>query len=177
MNAIKTLYSQDQIQKRVAEMAQMISKDFQGESLCVVGLLEDSFVFMADLIRKIPGEVLCYFMKADVEEQSDQAIKVKRIMYSGRFDVSDKSVLLVGRVLDTGITLDYITKRIMQSGPPRVLKACYLVDKPKARRVSVNADYAGFVVDAEEPGFVVGFGLSRDDLYRNLPHLGLWNGQ
>src|SRR6187397_2695049 len=115
MNAIKTLYSQDQIQKRVAEMAQMISKDFQGESLCVVGLLEDSFVFMADLIRKIPGEVLCYFMKADVEEQSDQAIKVKRIMYSGRFDVSDKSVLLVGGVLDTGITLDYITKRIMQS--------------------------------------------------------------
>ncbi len=100
---------------------------------------------MADLIRKVNREVLCYFMKADVDEGEDRVASIKRILYSPELDARDRNILLVGGVLDTGITLDYITKHILQGGPRR-LKICYLIDKPESRRISISADYAAFAM-------------------------------
>ncbi|MEW5977207.1 MAG: phosphoribosyltransferase family protein [Acidobacteriota bacterium] len=167
---VKVLHSQEQIERRVTELAQNVTRDLGTENLAVIGLLEDSFVFMADLIRKIEGEMVCYFMKADVEEEEQRVSRVKRIFYSPELDIHDKNVLLIGGVLDTGVTLDYLTKHLLQGGPKQ-LKTCYLIDKPYSRRISANADYAGFVVDSSESRFIVGYGLAHSNRFRNLPFL------
>jgi hypoxanthine phosphoribosyltransferase len=168
----KVLFTEEQILKRVAEIASEVEKDFGDQKICVVGLLEDSFVFMADLIRKVNREVLCYFMKADVDEGEDRVASIKRILYSPELDARDRNVLLIGGVLDTGITLDYITKHILQGGP-RKLKICYLVDKPDSRHISISADYAAFEVKATESEYLVGYGLGYENRFRNLPCLGV----
>jgi hypoxanthine phosphoribosyltransferase len=165
-------YAEDQILKRVDSIAQAVTRDFDSPELCVVGLLEDSFVFMADLIRKIDREVLCYFVKADVDEDRRGVSRVKRILYSPELDIHDRSVLLIGGVLDTGITLDYLVKRILQAGP-RLLKICYLVDKPRSRRIAISADYCAFVSETLESSYLVGYGLGHRGRFRNLPHLSL----
>jgi len=167
----KVLYTEEQILKRVGEIAREVEKDFADGEISVVGLLEDSFVFMADLIRKVKGEVLCYFMKADVDEGESRIASIKRILYSPELDARERNILLVGGVLDTGITLDYITKHILQGGPRR-LKICYLVDKPDSRRISISADYAAFVTEAAESEYLVGYGLGYRNRFRNLPCLG-----
>lgn len=167
----KVLYTEEQILKRVGEIAREVEKDFEDGEISVVGLLEDSFVFMADLIRKVNREVLCYFMKADVDEGEDRVASIKRILYSPELDARERNILLIGGVLDTGITLDYITKHILQGGP-RQLKICYLVDKPKSRRISTKADYAAFVMQATEAEYLVGYGLGYENRFRNLPFLG-----
>lgn len=166
------LFDENQIRRRVEEIAGAVSRDFAGNDLCVVSLLEDSFVFTADLIRKIDGEVLCYFMKADFDEEQDRVSRIKRILYSPELDIHQRSVLLVGGVLDTGITLDYITKHLLQGGPS-LLRICYLVDKPKLRRISIHPDYSGFVLDSANLNYVVGYGLGHANRFRNLPFLGV----
>ena len=171
MTLAKVLYSEEQICKRLEEIAREVDKDFKGSDLCVIGLLEDSFVFMADLIRKVDREVLCYFMKADVDEGEDRVSSIKRILYSPELDARDRNILLVGGVLDTGITLDYITKHLLQGGP-RQLKICYLIDKPESRRISVSVDYAAFVMQAAAAKYLVGYGLGYRNRFRNLPFLG-----
>jgi hypoxanthine phosphoribosyltransferase len=167
----KVLYTEEQILKRVGEIAREVEKDFVDQRVSVVGLLEDSFVFMADLIRKVNREVLCYFMKADVDEGEDRIASIKRILYSPELDARDRNILLVGGVLDTGITLDYITKHILLGGPRRV-KICYLVDKPESRRISLNADYAALTLKGAESEYLVGYGLGYQNRFRNLPSLG-----
>lgn len=174
MTATKVVFTEEQISKRVDEIAREVEKDFEGTDLCVIGLLEDSFVFMADLIRKLDREVLCYFMKADVDEGEDRVASIKRILYSPELDARDRNILLVGGVLDTGITLDYITKHILQGGP-RQLKICYLIDKPESRRISINADYAAFAQQASAAQYLVGYGLGYQNRFRNLPFLGTLN--
>ena len=174
MTEAKVLYTEEQISQRVEEIAREVGKDFEGRDLCVIGLLEDSFIFMADLIRKLDREVLCYFMKADVDEGEDRVASIKRILYSPELDARDRNILLVGGVLDTGITLDYITKHILQGGP-RQLKICYLIDKPESRRISINADYAAFVQQAAAAQYLVGYGLGYQNRFRNLPFLGTLN--
>ena len=172
MKPDRVLFSEEQIRKRVEEIASDIERDFNNRQLVMVGLLEDSFVFMADLIRKIDAEMLCYFMKADVEEDELHVPRIKKIIYSPELDIQGKDVLLVGGVLDTGITLDFLTKHLLL-GRPNLLKICYLIDKPKCRKISVNADYAGFVTDSPEPQYLVGYGLGHENKHRNLPYVGV----
>ena len=110
-------------------------------------------------------------MKADIDEGEERVSRIKRILYSPELDIHDKNVLLVGGVLDTGITLDYITKHILQGGP-RILKICFLIDKPKVRRISINPDYAAFVLDNADANYLVGYGLGYENKYRNWCYLG-----
>ena len=172
MKPDRVLFSEEQIHKRVGEIASNVERDFSKRQLAIIGLLEDSFVFMADLIRKIDTEMVCYFMKADVEEDDQHVSRIKKIVYSPELDIQGKDVLLVGGVLDTGITLDFMTKHLLL-GRPHLLKICYLIDKPKARKISVNADYAGFVIDSAEPEYVIGYGLGHENKHRNLPYVGV----
>ena len=172
MKPDRILFSEDQIRRRINEIAANVERDFSKRDLAIVGLLEDSFVFMADLIRKIDAEMVCYFMKADVDEDEQHVSRIKKIVYSPELDIQGRDVLLVGGVLDTGITLDFLTKHLLL-GRPNLLKICYLVDKPKSRKISVNADYAGFVVDPEDSEYLVGFGLGYKNKLRNLPYIGV----
>ena len=172
MKPSQILFNEDQIHRRVEEIASNIERDFNRRDLAIVGLLEDSFVFMADLIRKIDAEMVCYFMKADVEEDEQHVSRIKKIVYSPELDIQGRDVLLVGGVLDTGITLDFLTKHLLL-GRPNLLKICYLIDKPKSRKISMNADYAGFVVDSGDSEYLVGYGLGHENRQRNLPFIGV----
>ena len=171
MKPTRILFSEDQIAQRVGAIAAAINRDFGNREVAVIGLLEDSFVFMADLIRKIEAKVLCYFLKADIEEHDESVCRIKRIFYSPELDIEGKNVLLVGGVLDTGITLDFLSRYVLHGGPD-LLKICFLIDKPKARRVALQCDYVGFSIEVTEPLYLVGYGLAYNQLYRNIPYIG-----
>jgi hypoxanthine phosphoribosyltransferase len=168
----KVMFNEDQIAQRVEAIAATISRDFGNREIAVIGLLEDSFVFMADLVRKIEAKVLCYFLKADIEEDDESVCRIKKIFYSPELDIEGKNVLLVGGVLDTGITLDFLSRYVLHGGPD-LLRICFLVDKPKARRVALHCDYVGFSIEVAEPMYLVGYGLAYNQLYRNLPYIGV----
>ena len=172
MKPAKVMFSEKEISQRVEAIAASISRDFGGKEIAVIGLLEDSFIFMADLIRKIDAKVLCYFLKADIEEQDETVCRIKKIFYSPELDIQGKNVLLVGGVLDTGITLDFLTRYVLHGGP-ELFKICFLIDKPKSRRVAFHCDYVGFSIEAPQPPYLVGYGLAFDQQYRNLPYIGL----
>lgn len=166
------LFDETQIRKRVEEIAADVTHDFAKRHLAIVALLEDSLVFMADLIRKIDVEMVSYFMKADIEEDGQGISRIKKIVYSPELDIHEKDVLFLGGVLDTGITLDFLTKHLLL-GRPNLLKICYLIDKPQSRKISIKADYAGFVVNTPDPDYLVGYGLGYENKYRNLPYIGV----
>lgn len=166
------MFSEKEISQRVETIAASISQDFRGKEIAVIGLLEDSFIFMADLIRKIDAKVLCYFLKADIEEHDETVCRIKKIFYSPELDIQGKYVLLVGGVLDTGITLDFLTRYVLHGGP-EVFKICFLVDKPKSRRVAFHCDYVGFSIETPQPLYLVGYGLAFNQQYRNLPYIGV----
>lgn len=172
MKPERVLFSETQIRKRVEEIAAKVEHDFARRQLAIIALLEDSLVFTADLIRKIDVEMVCYFMKADIEEDEQGVSRIKKIVYSPELDIHEKDVLLIGGVLDTGITLDFLTKHLLL-GRPNLLKICYLIDKPQSRKISINADYSGFVVNTPDPDYVVGYGLGYENKYRNLPYIGV----
>ena len=169
---VRIMFSEKEISQRVEAIATNISRDFGGKEIAVVGLLEDSFIFMADLIRKIDAKVLCYFLKAEIEEYDETVCRIKKIFYSPELDIEGKNVLLVGGVLDTGITLDFLTRFVLRGGP-ELLRICFLVDKPKSRRIAFHCDYVGFSIETSETPYMVGYGLASDQQYRNLPYIGL----
>ncbi len=172
MKLNRVIYSEAQIAQRVAEIAASINRDFAGQDMAVVGLLEDSFILMADLIRKIDSKVLCYFLKADIVEDDRSVCRIKKIFYSPELDIHQKNVLLVGGVLDTGITLDFLSRYVLHGGPS-LLKICFLIEKPKERRVALQCDYVGFSIDNPKPFYLVGYGLAHNQQYRNLPYIGV----
>ena len=165
------MFSEQEISQRVEVIAASISRDFGGKEIAVIGLLEDSFIFMADLIRKIDAKVLCYFLKADIEEQEQTVCRIKKIFYSPELDIQGRNVLLVGGVLDTGITLDFLTRYVLHGGPEQ-FRICFLIDKPKSRRVAFHCDYVGFSIETPQPLYLVCYGLAFDEQYRNLPYIG-----
>ena len=126
---------------------------------------------MADLIRKIDAKVLCYFLKAEIVEDDRSVCHIKKIFYSPELDIARKSVLLVGGVLDTGITLDFLTRYVLHGGP-ELLRICYLVDKPKSRKIALESDYIAFTLDDPQPPYLVGYGLGYNNQFRNLPFIG-----
>jgi hypoxanthine phosphoribosyltransferase len=167
----KVLFTEEQIRLRIEEIGATIQRDFEHRELAVIGLLEDSFVFMADLIRKIDSKVLCYFLKAEIVEDDKTVCNIKKIFYSPELDIARKSVLLVGGVLDTGITLDFLTRYVLHGGP-ELLKICYLIDKPKSRKIALESDYVAFSLESPESPFLVGYGLGYNNRFRNLPYIG-----
>ena len=172
MNPAKVVFSEKEISQRVEAIAASINRDFGEKELAVIGLLEDSFIFMADLVRKIDAKVLCYFLKADIEEHDESVCRIKKIFYSPELDIQGKNVLLVGGVLDTGITLDFLSRYVLHGGA-ELLKICYLIDKPKLRKTAMNCDYVGFSTEMHKPQYLVGYGLAFNQQYRNLPYIGV----
>ncbi len=172
MKPIRIVFGENKITERVAAIAASINRDFGEREIAVIGLLEDSFIFMADLIRKIDAKVLCYFLKADIEEYDESVCRIKKIFYSPELDIQGKNVLLVGGVLDTGVTLDFLSRYVLHGGP-ELLKICYLIDKPKSRKMALHCDYVGFSIETQPPQFLVGYGLAFNQQYRNLPYIGV----
>ncbi len=156
----------EQIQKKVKQLADQISDDYEGKNLLAVGILKGAFVFFSDIVRAIRIPLVVDFLIASSYFRSDTSGEVK-MHYDIREEISDKDVLLIDDIVDTGITLNYLRERILMKGP-KSLKICTFLDKAERREVAVPLDYVGFRIPNE---FVVGYGLDFGDYYRNLPDI------
>ena len=163
---LEVLIGREEIRKRVKELAEEISKDYEGcERPLMVGILNGAFIFMADLVREMKIPVEIEFMRVKSYSGSDTTGKVEVLMDVN--NVEGRKVVVVEDIVDTGITLSSIVRRIREKGAESV-RVCALLDKPSRRVVDVKADYVGFTIPDY---FVVGYGLDYNGRYRELPEI------
>jgi len=160
----RILLSAEQIRKRVQEMARQISHDFRGRTLYVVGVMENGFIFMADLVRELDLNVVCLFVRAESKEANSTTTE---IFFSPELDVQGQHVLLVEVLVQSGLTTEFLIRNLAGRGAASV-KLAVLLDKQSARRVSLQPDYFGFLMNES---FVVGYGLGDQHFARNLPYI------
>jgi hypoxanthine phosphoribosyltransferase len=165
--SLKTVFSEKQIQKRVLSLAEQINRDYRGKTLHVVGILENCFLFMADLVRALKIPVVCHFIRAKIRDTSAGGVALREIMYTPPVDAAGKDILLVDGILQSGVTLDHLYRYILGQNANSVRTAT-LIEKSDERKVDVATDYVGFRTTA---GFLVGYGLGYQEKYRNLPHV------
>jgi hypoxanthine phosphoribosyltransferase len=165
----KPLLTIEQINEKVLRLAERISNDYYGKEIIAVGILKGSFMFFADLVRALKIPVTVDFIIASSYLKSTSTGEVK-IHYDIREDISNRHVILIDDIIDTGISLNYIRERILSKGPAS-LKTCILLNKRERRIVDVPIDYLGFEVPNE---FLVGYGLDYDNKYRNLPYIAVF---
>jgi len=161
------LISQEQLQKRVRELGEKITADFQGEEVLLIGILKGSVPFMADLMREIKLDVAIEFMSVSSYGGSTKTSGVVRILKDLDADIKGKNVIIVEDIIDSGLTLSYLKDYLLKRNPA-CLRICTLLDKPERRKVELRGDYVGFEV---EDKFIVGYGLDLDQKYRNLPYI------
>ena len=162
------LLSEEQIQKRVKELGHEISLDYQDKNLMVVGILKGAVIFMADLVKSIKLPITMDFMAVSSYGSSTISTGEVRIIKDLDFSVEGKDILIIEDIIDTGLTLNYLTDNLRKRGASSV-KICTLLDKVDRRTVGVPVDYLGFEIPDE---FVVGYGLDYAEQYRNLPYVG-----
>ena len=160
----RVLLSADQIKKRVQEMSRQISADFRGKILHVVCVLENGFIFMADLVRELEIPVVCQFVKPQFKDTNSS---ITEIFFSPEVNVEGQHVLLVETLVQSGITSEFLMRNLIGRGAATV-KLAALLDKQSARRVSLQPDYFGFLMNES---FVVGYGLGAPQMGRNLPYI------
>lgn len=165
----KVLLSQEQINIRVRELGQQISRDYAGKDLLVVGILKGAFIFMSDLVRAIDIPLEADFMAVSSYGMSSESSGVVRIIKDLDQSIEGRNVLVVEDIVDTGLTLNYLVENLKARNPASV-KVCTFLDKPERRQVKVNADYNGYDVPDE---FLVGYGLDYSEKYRNLPYVAI----
>jgi len=161
--------SAEQIQKRVRELGRQISDDYQGKTIHALALLDNSFMFMADLVRAIEVAVTCTFVKPRYRQQpATGSSDVLEILFSHELDIRGKDVLLVEGLVHSGVTSEFLMNDLRARGASSV-KLATLLDRQSARRVQLQPDYFGFLVDE---AFLIGYGLgSPEQTNRNLPYL------
>lgn len=168
----RPLFTVEQINKRVSELAGMISADYEGKNLLAIGILKGAFVFFSDLVRYIQTPLSIDFLIASSYLKAESTGEV-RIHYDIREEIAGRNVLLVEDIVDTGVTLNYLRERILLQGPES-LRICTFLDKRERREVDVPLDYVGFEIPNE---FVVGYGLDYDNKFRNLPYISVFRNR
>jgi hypoxanthine phosphoribosyltransferase len=166
-NGLKVILSEQQIRRRVREMAKQINKDYAGKTLHVVGILQDCFMFMPDLVRALTIPVVCSFVRSRVRDTDTGLVAMREIMYIPPVDAAGKDILLVHGILQSGVTLDHL-RRTLEAQQPASVRIATLLDKTKERKVDIKVDYAGFELSGR---FLVGYGLGFQEQYRQLPYL------
>ena len=165
----RTLFSQEEIDRRLEELAAEINRDYAGKEPMLISVLRGSFVFMADLTRKITLPCTVDFMAVSSYGKGTTSSGQVQITKDLSDDIEGKDILVVDDILDSGNTLSYLMK-LLQARHPASIRLCTLLDKPERRVVPVQADYVGFTIPDE---FVVGYGLDYAEKYRNLPYIGV----
>src|SRR6204780_2796662 len=174
MPGLKVLISREAIAKRVAELGKEIARDFEGQSIILVGVLKGAAIFLGDLARQIPLDATFDFIGvSSYGNRPSPAQQLKsgwdstgEVKLTKDVDQSmkDKNVIVVEDILDTGLTLT-VLKKLLLAHQPRTLKIAALLDKPSRRKLPLQGDYVGFTIPDE---FVVGYGLDYAERYRNL---------
>ncbi len=162
------LLSEGQIQKRVAEMALEIRRDFP-DDLHVIAVLKGAFIFLSDLVRHIPGHVSLDFMAVSSYAKGTTTSGEVRLLKDLDTALDGRNVVIVEDIVDTGLTLTYLQDILLKRHPKSLRTAC-LLSKPTRRKVNVKVEYVGFTI---EDKFVVGYGLDYAEKYRNLPEIGV----
>jgi hypoxanthine phosphoribosyltransferase len=145
-------------------MARQISRDHEGKTLHVVAVMENGFMFMADLVRELDIPVVCQFVRGEFNDENPSTTE---IFYSPEVEVEGKDVLLVEALIQSGLTSEFLVRNLTSRGAASV-KLAVLLDKQAARRVSLQPDYFGFLLN---DSFVVGYGLGDRHSGRNLPFI------
>jgi len=170
INDVKeVLISEEQIQEKVNEIAGKISKKYEGKPLLVIGVLKGANVFVADLIRKITIPMILDFMAISSYGASTQSSGAVKILKDLDEDIKGMHVVVVEDIIDTGLTLSYLTKNLASRGAVSI-EICTLLDKPERRTAPIEVHYKGFDIPDE---FVVGYGIDFAEKYRNLPYVGI----
>jgi hypoxanthine phosphoribosyltransferase len=169
---VEVLYTESQIAKRVSELGEQVSRDYGEQPVDVVAVLDQAFIFAADLVRRIRSPVRLHFLRADTRSvAAGGQTELKEIFFWPEICAAGKNILLVEGILHTGITLDFVTRRL-QLGQPQSLRTAVLLHRPEAQRVEVKPDYFGFQVASN---VVVGYGLDWEGQFANLSYLATVN--
>jgi len=162
--------AEDKLRARVAELGAEITADYAGRAPLLVGVLKGAFVFMADLARQIALPVECDFMAVESYGSATKTSGIVRIVKDLDLDLSDRHVLLVEDIIDSGLTLTYL-HRNLAARRPATLEVCALLVKGRLQTEAPDLRYVGFEIP---PEFVVGYGLDIGERYRNLPDVRLY---
>ena len=165
----RVLFTEEQLQARVAEIAAQIDRDYAGKQPLLVSVLRGSFVFMADLVRRITLPCTVDFMAVSSYGSGTTSSGQVKIVKDLSEQSEGKDVIVVEDILDSGNTLSYLLK-LLEARHPASIRLCTLLDKPERRTKPVAVQYSGFTIPDE---FVVGYGLDYDEKYRNLPYIGI----
>jgi hypoxanthine phosphoribosyltransferase len=166
------LYSEEQIAARLQEVGAQIGREFHDREVCVIGLIKSCMVFMADLVRVLPLDLTCHFLRvSSLREEGALGSMRTDIVFSTEIAYEGRHILLLDDVVDTGITLNFLLDHIRER-QPQSLKVCALVDKPGERKVEVQVDWAAFTLKEPSDRFLVGYGLDYAEHYRGLPYIG-----
>jgi hypoxanthine phosphoribosyltransferase len=161
LNARKAAtYSAERIAARVAALGKDISREYRGRRLDVVVTLDRGFVFAADLLRQIDAAIVCHFVREDVRDVDQGGHARREVFFGSHPELSGRDVLVVDAVLESGITQDFLLRRLGES-KPRSIRLAVLLDKPESRRVALEPDYFGFRTASKQ--IWVGYGLAASN--------------
>jgi hypoxanthine phosphoribosyltransferase len=163
---------EDELQTRIHELGKEITADYEGRPPLLVGVLKGAFVFMSDLSRAIDLPVEFDFMAVSSYGSATRSSGVVRILKDLDLDLTDRHVLIVEDIVDSGLTLAYLRKNLAARGPAS-MEVCALLVKEGLQRVELDLKYVGFTIP---PTFVVGYGLDVGERYRNLPYIAEYAG-
>lgn len=163
----KILYSREDINNRVKELGEILSKNYQGKDLLVVSLLKGSFIFTADLIREMSVPLEVDFMTTASYGHGEVSTGDVEIIHSIQSIANGRDILIVDDIMDSGFTLQKVKEKLEEDNPSSV-SICVMLDKPSRRKVDLNPDFVGFTI---EDVFIVGYGLNYGDYYRNIPYI------
>lgn len=166
---VKVLLPEEEVNKRISEIGEQISKDYAGRQVHLVCVLKGGAFFMCELAKRITVPVSMDFMSVSSYGGDTKSSGVVKIVKDLDESLKDKDVIVVEDIVDSGRTLSYLLELLGQRGP-KSLALCTLLDKPERRVVDVEINYTGFNIPDE---FVVGYGLDYDQKYRNLPYIGV----
>jgi hypoxanthine phosphoribosyltransferase len=162
---LRLLISRQKIAASVKKLAEAIQADYDGKNPLLVGILKGSFIFMADLVRQIDTPLEVDFIRLASYGSGTQSSGQITLVHEMPSRITDRHVLVVEDIIDTGLTTSFLLEYLRQKGPAS-LKLCALSDKPSRRKTPVQIDYLGFTVPDM---FIVGYGIDWNEKYRNLP--------
>lgn len=163
------LFTEEQLKKRVGEIARQIETDYAGKEIMFIGILRGSFVFLADLCRAVRLPCTLDFMSVSSYGSGTTSSGQIQIIKDLSEDVTGRNIIVVEDILDSGNTLSYLLN-ILEHRNPASVRLCALLDKPNRRTKPVELHYCGFSIP---DAFVVGYGLDYAEQYRNLPYIGI----
>ena len=171
-HTVSPLIPEEEIVKRIGEVAAQIGRDYEGRPIHLIGILKGSVPFLAELAKRLPGQVTMDFLSCSSYGAETVSRGVVRLTKDLDQPIEGRHVIVVEDIIDSGYTLAYL-RELLLARKPASLKLCTLLDKPDRRvRKDVKVDYCCFEIPDR---FVVGYGLDYDQLYRNLPYVGVVN--